>query len=130
MPQPANGHSESGGPNNGALLAEVELPEGTYSAPGPSPKTPNSLPKSSSPLPRWRAECTAYFTEQTSAARQKDGRALAPCSGETDAPVAIDSAAALTGLTMALGGYWGGQPAEVLGWRKASLRLLGSRNRR
>lgn len=124
--QSAEARTESGGGNNGASLAELEFPEeGASSPPERPPNVPNTeQPKLSSLAPEWRAACTALFMEKAGTGRQNSGGAPAPSAGTVVTSPGLDSTAALAGLTVVLGGYWGGQRGDGHGWRKAPLWLL------
>jgi hypothetical protein len=127
LPQPIIRRTESGG----GELAEIEWhDERTCVPPEPAAEmTEFPLPQGSSLNRGWLADCTAYFMEQATVVRHHDeGGTLVPSVDKEDAAGCIDSAAALAGLTVALGGYWGGRADEVHGRRKGSFGLLARRN--
>jgi hypothetical protein len=118
-PRIAYGPSESGGGDNAVLFIDLESLEETASLANPVASLPDRDPTNvrrlSGDRANWRTACTAYFGEPIVGAHQNDLR-QAKCSSIVDSPSSASSAAALAGLIVALGGYWGTHPGtSVIG---------------
>jgi hypothetical protein len=123
VPRVAHPRIENAGGNLADLLPDGESPEDGTSLMGSGTTEEFRLPNThvataSSSTAKWRAACTAYFAEETSTVRQQSHAAAAAWAGRLDTLGGLDSASALTGLTMALGGY----SSTTSSWRAMAIR--------